>query len=135
MKSDRPRNSVPKVSASEASKSLPVENLDAKMPLSFFAFGPFDVIVTTEMPDNISFAALSMALAGDEVGNVGRMQVAWLAARQRPPEPSKIGDQAIVHRRTRSKTYSRIISSCSSLNIPGATSIIPPTAQFSCLPR
>jgi uncharacterized protein with GYD domain len=42
----------------------PIEKLGGKMQLSFFAFGPFDVMAITEMPDNISAAALSMAFAG-----------------------------------------------------------------------
>jgi uncharacterized protein with GYD domain len=42
----------------------PIEKLGGKMQMSFFAFGAFDVIAITEMPDNISAAALSMAFAG-----------------------------------------------------------------------
>jgi uncharacterized protein with GYD domain len=42
----------------------PIEKLGGKLQISFFAFGPFDVIAITEMPDNITAAALSMAFAG-----------------------------------------------------------------------
>ncbi len=42
----------------------PIENLGGKLHTSFFAFGAFDVIAITEMPDNISAAAIAMAFAG-----------------------------------------------------------------------
>ena len=41
----------------------PIEKLGGKMQQSFFAFGPFDVMAITEMPDNISAAAISIAIA------------------------------------------------------------------------
>jgi uncharacterized protein with GYD domain len=41
----------------------PIEKLGGRMHTSFFAFGPFDVIAITEMPDNISAAAIAIAFA------------------------------------------------------------------------
>jgi uncharacterized protein with GYD domain len=41
----------------------PIEKLGGKMHTSFFAFGPFDVIAITEMPDNVSAAAIAIAFA------------------------------------------------------------------------
>ena len=41
----------------------PIEKLGGKLQTSFFAFGDFDVIAITEMPDNISAAAISIAFA------------------------------------------------------------------------
>ena len=41
----------------------PIEKLGGKVHASFFAFGDFDVLAITEMPDTIS-AAISMAFAG-----------------------------------------------------------------------
>ncbi len=42
----------------------PIEKLGGKVHSSFFAFGAFDVLAITEMPDTISAAAISMAFAG-----------------------------------------------------------------------
>jgi uncharacterized protein with GYD domain len=42
----------------------PIEKLGGKLQISFFAFGAFDVLAITEMPDNIAAAALAMAFAG-----------------------------------------------------------------------
>jgi len=42
----------------------PIEKLGGKVHSSFFAFGTFDVLAITEMPDTISAAAISMAFAG-----------------------------------------------------------------------
>jgi uncharacterized protein with GYD domain len=42
----------------------PIEKLGGKLHTSFFAFGAFDVIAITDMPDNISAAALAIAFAG-----------------------------------------------------------------------
>jgi len=42
----------------------PIEKLGGKIHASFFAFGDFDVLAITEMPDAISAAAISMAFAG-----------------------------------------------------------------------
>jgi uncharacterized protein with GYD domain len=41
----------------------PIEKLGGKLQISFFAFGAFDVIAITDMPDNISAAALAIAFA------------------------------------------------------------------------
>jgi len=42
----------------------PIEKLGGKIHASFFAFGEFDVLAITEMPDAVSAAAISMAFAG-----------------------------------------------------------------------
>lgn len=41
----------------------PIEKLGGKLHTSFFAFGAFDVVAITEMPDNISAAAIAIAFA------------------------------------------------------------------------
>jgi uncharacterized protein with GYD domain len=41
----------------------PIEKLGGRMHTLFFAFGPFDVIAITEMPDNITAAAIAIAFA------------------------------------------------------------------------
>jgi uncharacterized protein with GYD domain len=50
---------------------LPIEKLGGKLHTAFFAFGPFDVIAITEMPDNMSAAAIAIAFAaGGAVANI-----------------------------------------------------------------
>lgn len=41
----------------------PIEKLGGKLETGYFAFGPFDVIAITEMPDNVSAAAIAIAFA------------------------------------------------------------------------
>jgi|ERR1700733_4140327 uncharacterized protein with GYD domain len=41
-----------------------VENLGGKIVSAWFAFGDHDVILITEMPDNVSAAGLAIAFAG-----------------------------------------------------------------------
>jgi uncharacterized protein with GYD domain len=41
----------------------PIEKLGGSLQTSFFAFGAFDVLAITEMPDNISAAAIAIAFA------------------------------------------------------------------------
>jgi uncharacterized protein with GYD domain len=41
-----------------------IERLGGKIKHAWFAFGEHDVILITEMPDNISAAAISIAFAG-----------------------------------------------------------------------
>jgi uncharacterized protein with GYD domain len=41
-----------------------IENLGGKIVNAWFAFGDYDVIVVTEMPDNVSAAGLAIAFAG-----------------------------------------------------------------------
>jgi uncharacterized protein with GYD domain len=40
-----------------------VEKLGGKISNAWFAFGEYDVVVITEMPDNVSAAAIAMAFA------------------------------------------------------------------------
>lgn len=49
----------------------PIENLGGKLETAYFAFGAFDALVITEMPDNVSAAAIAMALAaGGAIANI-----------------------------------------------------------------
>jgi uncharacterized protein with GYD domain len=41
-----------------------IERLGGKIKSAYFAFGEYDVVVITEMPDNVSAAGLAMAFAG-----------------------------------------------------------------------
>jgi len=41
----------------------PVEKLGGKIKEIFYAFGEHDAVVITEMPDNVSAAAISLAIA------------------------------------------------------------------------
>lgn len=41
-----------------------IEKLGGKIVSAWFAFGDYDVVVVTEMPDNVSAAGLSIAFAG-----------------------------------------------------------------------
>lgn len=41
----------------------PIEKLGGRILQSYFAFGEHDVIVITEMPDNVSAAAIALAFA------------------------------------------------------------------------
>jgi uncharacterized protein with GYD domain len=41
----------------------PIEKLGGKIKDSYFAFGPSDAVLITEMPDNVSAAAIAMAFA------------------------------------------------------------------------
>ena len=42
----------------------PVEKLGGKIEHGYFAFGEHDAILITEMPDNVSAAAIALAFAG-----------------------------------------------------------------------
>lgn len=41
-----------------------IEKLGGKIKTAYFAFGDYDVVVITEMPDSVSAAAISIAFAG-----------------------------------------------------------------------
>jgi uncharacterized protein with GYD domain len=41
-----------------------IERLGGKIKSAWFAFGDYDVVVISEMPDNISAAAIAIAFAG-----------------------------------------------------------------------
>ncbi|HXJ17129.1 MAG TPA: GYD domain-containing protein [Candidatus Polarisedimenticolia bacterium] len=41
----------------------PIEKLGGKVREGYFAFGPYDAVLITEMPDNVSAAAISLAFA------------------------------------------------------------------------
>jgi uncharacterized protein with GYD domain len=42
----------------------PIEKLGGKLLHGWFAFGDYDVVVITEMPDNVSAAAIAIAFGG-----------------------------------------------------------------------
>jgi len=50
----------------------PIEKLGGKLQTAYFAFGPFDAIAITEMPDNVSAAAIAIAFAAG--GSVAHVQ-------------------------------------------------------------
>jgi uncharacterized protein with GYD domain len=41
----------------------PIEKLGGKIKDSYFAFGSYDAVLITEMPDNVSAAAIALAFA------------------------------------------------------------------------
>jgi uncharacterized protein with GYD domain len=41
-----------------------IEKLGGRIETAWFAFGEYDVVVVSEMPDNVSAAAISIAFAG-----------------------------------------------------------------------
>lgn len=41
-----------------------IERLGGKVKNAYFAFGEYDIVVITEMPDNVSAAGLAIAFAG-----------------------------------------------------------------------
>ena len=41
----------------------PIEKLGGKIKDSYFAFGQYDAVLITEMPDNVSAAAIALAFA------------------------------------------------------------------------
>jgi len=41
-----------------------IEKLGGKIESAWFAFGDYDIVVITEMPDNVSAAAIAIAFAG-----------------------------------------------------------------------
>jgi uncharacterized protein with GYD domain len=43
----------------------PIEKLGGKIKDSYFAFGEYDAVLITEMPDSISAAAIALAFAAD----------------------------------------------------------------------
>src|SRR5260370_25852332 len=50
----------------------PIEKLGGRIPNAFFAFGEFDVVVITEMPDNVSAAAIAIAFAAGGAGKTAK---------------------------------------------------------------
>jgi uncharacterized protein with GYD domain len=42
----------------------PIEKLGGKIKDSYYAFGPSDIVLITEFPDNVSAAAIALAFAG-----------------------------------------------------------------------
>lgn len=49
---------------------VPIEKLGGRIEAGYFAFGEYDAVVITEMPDNVSAAAIAMAfVAGGAIRN------------------------------------------------------------------
>src|ERR1700747_1034253 len=42
----------------------PIEKLGGRVEHGYFAFGDYDAVLITEMPDNVSAAAIALAFAG-----------------------------------------------------------------------
>jgi uncharacterized protein with GYD domain len=54
----------------------PIENLGGKLQSSFIALGPFDVLVISEFPDEVSPAAFSVAFSrGGAIANIRTIQL------------------------------------------------------------
>jgi len=67
---------------------LPIEKLGGKIHSAFFAFGAFDVIAITEMPDNMSAAAIAIAFAAG--GAVSHVQTTPLMTAAQAVEALKL---------------------------------------------
>ena len=58
----------------------PIENLGGKLQSSFFALGPFDVLVISEFPDEVSPAAIAVAFSqGGAIANIHTIPLLPLA--------------------------------------------------------
>jgi uncharacterized protein with GYD domain len=68
----------------------PIEKLGGKLQSSYFALGPFDVLVISEFPDDVSPAAISVAFShGGAIANIRTIPLLPLAeARDLPFVPA-----------------------------------------------
>ena len=68
----------------------PIERLGGKLQSSYFALGPFDVLVISEFPDDVSPAAISVAFSqGGAIANIHTIPLLPLAeARDLPSVPA-----------------------------------------------
>jgi uncharacterized protein with GYD domain len=68
----------------------PIEKLGGKLQSSFFALGPFDVLVISEFPDDVSPAAISVAFShGGAIASIRTIPLLPLAeARDLPSVPT-----------------------------------------------
>ena len=58
----------------------PIERLGGKLQSSFLALGPFDVLVISEFPDDVSPAAISVAFSqGGAIANIRTIPLIHLA--------------------------------------------------------
>jgi len=58
----------------------PIEKLGGKLQSSFFALGPFDVLVISEFPDDVSPAAIAVAFSqGGAIANIHTIPLLPLA--------------------------------------------------------
>jgi uncharacterized protein with GYD domain len=67
----------------------PIEKLGGKLQSSFFALGPFDVLVISEFPDDVSPAAISVAFSqGGAIANIRTIPLLPLAEARHLPSVS-----------------------------------------------
>ena len=68
----------------------PIEKLGGKLQSSYFALGPFDVLVISEFPDDVSPAAISVAFSqGGAIANIRTIPLLPLAeSRDLPSVPA-----------------------------------------------
>ncbi len=68
----------------------PIEKLGGKLQSSYFALGPFDVLVISEFPEDVSPAAISVAFSqGGAIANIRTIPLLPLAeARDLPSVPA-----------------------------------------------
>jgi uncharacterized protein with GYD domain len=58
----------------------PIEKLGGKIKDSYFAFGEHDIVLITEMPDNVSAAAIALAFAAGGAIRAGQTTPLMTAA-------------------------------------------------------
>ena len=67
----------------------PIELLGGKLQSSFLALGPFDVLVISEFPDDVSPAAISVAFSqGGAIANIRTIPLILLAETRDLPSES-----------------------------------------------
>lgn len=69
----------------------PIEKLGGKLQSSYFALGPFDVLVISEFPDDVSPAAISVAFSqGGAIANIRTIPLLPLAEARDPQTDSAL---------------------------------------------
>ena len=81
----------------------PIEKLGGKLQSSFFTLGPFDVLVISEFPDDVSPAAISVAFShGGAIASIHTIPLLPLAEARdlqsdsAPPSPPSRGASALA---------------------------------------
>src|SRR5436189_6017617 len=70
----------------------PIEKLGGRVMNSYFAFGQYDAVLITEMPDHVSAAAIALAFGSG--GSMRNCQTTTLMSNAECPEAVRMG----VHR-------------------------------------